>query len=434
MIRTSISFATVLGLAFSTVRADDWPQWRGPNRDGVSADKDLLQKWPEGGPKKLWTISGVGGGYSTPSVSGGLIYGMGKQGGDPSKKKGGGGTEHVWARKEADGSPVWSTPVAEAANVGYGEGGRSTPTIANGKVYAVTMGGDLVCLDAKSGDLIWKKNYVKDFGGAIQSWGFSESVLVDGETVIGTPGSSKAALVKLKADSGSVIWQSEVKSPGGAGGYSSPIKATIDGVEMYINLLGKTGGVVGVDAKSGKLLWQYNRIMNGTANIPTVIVKGNRVFCSTGYGDGGSALLELKKDGDKFAVEELKYHSAKQLQNHHGGMVLVGDHIYMGRGHNNGLPTCVEFKSGTVTWAEEAGAGKGSGSGCVIYADGMLYFRYQNGVVALVKATSSGFELAGRFEIPQKSDKPSWPHPVVANGKLFIRDQDKLHAFDVKAK
>jgi outer membrane protein assembly factor BamB len=411
----------------------DWPQWRGPNRDGTSTETGLLQKWPDGGPKKLWTATGLGGGYSTPSIANGLIYGMGKFGGDPARKKGSGGTEHIWARNEKDGSPAWSTPIAEGANVGYSEGGRSTPTVARGKVYAVAPGGELVCLDAKTGKEIWRKNYVKDFGGSVQSWGFSESVLVDGDAVIATPGSARAAMVKLNADTGAEIWSAAVSNPGRAGGYSSPIKAAIDGVEMYINLLGQSGGVVGIEAKTGKLLWRYTRIMNPTANIPTVVVRGNRVFCSTGYGDGGSALLEIAKSGNEFEAKELKYHSAKQLQNHHGGMVLVGDHLYLGRGHNNGLPTCVEFKTGEIAWAEDSGAGKGSGSGCVTYADGMIYFRYQNGVVALVKATSSGFELNGRFEIPQPSGKPSWPHPVIANGKLYLRDQDKLHCYDVNA-
>lgn len=437
MIRMTRSIALGLVLASGLsgfTRADDWPQWRGPHRDGVSLEKDLLQQWPEGGPKKVWTATGLGGGYSTPSVAGGLIFGMGKHGGDPNKKKGGGGTEFVWAIKETDGSPVWSTPICEAANVGYGEGGRSTPTIANGKVYAVAMGGDLVCLDSKTGKLIWKKNYVRDFGGSVQAWGYSESVLADGDAIIGTPCSATATIVKLDAKTGSVIWQSKIKNPGGSGGYSSPVKATIAGVDMYINLLGKTGGVVGVDAKTGKLLWQYTRIMNGTANIPTVVVKNNSVFCSTGYNDGGSALLEITRDGEQFNVREVKYYSSKELQNHHGGMVLVGDHIYMGRGHNNGLPTCVEFKTGQIVWAEDTGAGKGSGSGCVTFADGMIYFRYQNGVVALVKATSSGFELNGSFSIPDPSGKPSWPHPIIANGHLLLRDQDKLHSFDIRAK
>ena len=401
----------------------DWPQWRGPNRDDVSAETGLLQKWPDGGPKKVWTVSGLGGGYSTPSVAAGKIFGMGKIDAD----------EHIWALNEADGSPAWSVSIGTAAKVGYGEGGRSTPTYANEKVYTVSMSGDLVCVNAKDGSPVWKKSYTKDFGGKVQSWGFSESVLVDGDAVIATPGSAAAAIVKFKADTGETIWQAPVKDPGGANGYSSPVKATVDGVPMYINLLGKSGGVVGVHADSGKLLWQYKHVMNGTANIPTVVVKDNFVFCSTGYGDGGAALIKLTKSGDVFAVDELKYHPAKTLQNHHGGMVLVGDYVYLGRGHGRGLPTCVDFKTGNVVWAEDEAAGKGNGSGCVTYADGMLYFRYENGVMALVKASPKGFELEGRFDIPEKSGKASWPHPVVANGKLYVRDQDKLHCFDVKA-
>lgn len=407
-----------------TVKPTDWPQWRGPNRDDVSAEKGLLQKWPEGGPTKLWTRSGLGGGYSTPSVAAGRIYGMGKIDKD----------EHIWAVSEEDGSPVWNVPVGAARKVGYDEGGRSTPTYANDKVYAVTMGGDLVCLNAKDGSKVWSKSYVEDFGGSVHAWGYSESVLVDGDAVIGTPCSARAAMVKLKADTGEVIWQGPVKKPGGAGGYSSPVKATIDGVPMYINLLGKDGGVTAFHADTGKVLWQYNRIMNGTANIPTVIVKGNHVFCSTGYGDGGSAVLKISKTTDGFTADEVKYNNSKTLQNHHGGMVLIGDYVYMGRGHNNGLPTCVEFKTGDIVWKEDEGAGKGNGSGSLTYADGMLYFRYQNGVMALVKADPKGFELMGRFDIPEKSNKPSWPHPVVSNGKLYVRDQDKLHCFDVKAK
>jgi outer membrane protein assembly factor BamB len=423
MIPSSLLLTLALAAA-APLKPTDWPQWRGPNRDGVSGEKNLLQKWPDGGPTKLWTAADLGGGYGTPSIAAGKIYGVGKFGNE----------EKVWALNEADGKPAWSTPFAEAVKVGYGEGGRSTPTYADGKLFVVGMGGELACLTAADGKLVWKKNYVKDFGGKVQNWGYSESVLVDGDAVVGTPGSASAALVKFKAADGDVIWKAEVANPGSAGGYSSPVKAEIHGVPMYVTLLGKSGGVVGIDAKTGKLLWQYTRVMNGIANIPTVVVKGDHVFCSTGYGDGGSALIQIEKVGDEFKVNEKKYLGARDVQNHHGGMVLVGDHLYMGRGHNNGLPTCVEFKTGTVVWKEDNGAGKGTGSGCVTYADGMLYFRYQNGVMALVRASPGGFELAGRFDIPEKSGKASWPHPVVSDGKLYVRDQEKLHCFDVKAK
>lgn len=406
--------------------AHDWPQFRGPERNGASAEAGLLKAWPEAGPEKVWTSTERGGGYGSVSIASGVIYGAGKM------KD---GKEHVWALDEATGQQMWSTPYAEAEkNISFGEGPRSTPTYANGKVYAVSINGTLACLNAANGKLVWTKNYVKDFGGSIQAWGYSESVLVDDGKVIGTPCSPKAAMVALKADTGEQAWVATVKSPGSAGGYSSPIKATIGGVSMYINLLGNSGGMVGVDAKTGKVLWQYSKIMNGTANIPSPVVKGNHVFASTGYSDGGTALLELKVAGGKVTAKELQYYSSDELQNHHGGMVPVGEYVYLGNRHNSGLPACVEIATGSIMWKENKAAGGGTGSGTVIAADGMLYFRYENGVVALVKADPKGYEFVSSFKIPQPSRSPSWQHLALANGKLYIRDQDKLHCFDVKAK
>ena len=402
----------------------DWPQFRGPNRDGASTETGLLQEWPKGGPKKDWTITGCGGGYGTVAVSAGFIYGTGRIG----------GKEYAWCLSEKDGKEVWNVEFAEGKRspAGYDEGPRGTPTVVGDKVYVVSVGGELACLAAKDGKKIWSKNYVKDFKGGIPGWGYSESVLVDGEQVIGTPCSNSNAMVALKADTGELIWNTEIKSAGAAGGYSSPAKMTVNKVDMYVTLLGKAGGVVGIDAKTGKALWQYTKVMNGVANIPTPVVKDAAVWCSTGYGEGGSALLNIKESQGKFEAEEVKYYNNKELQNHHGGMVLAGDYVYFGHAHNNGYPACVELKTGEIKWKENKGAGGGRGSGCVVYADGMLYFRYQNGTMALVKASPDKFELKGSFEIPDKSGKDSWQHPVVANGKLYIRDQDKLHCFDVK--
>jgi outer membrane protein assembly factor BamB len=400
----------------------DWPQWRGPNRDGVSLEKGLLKEWPKDGPKKDWTVSGCGGGYSSPAVAGGFIFGSGK-----INEK-----EVIWCRKESDGSPVWTTPFADAKKVGYDEGVKSTPTIHNGKVYVLGVGGDLVCMDAEKGGIVWQKSFTKEFKGRMMSgWGYSESVLIDGDKLICTPGADDAAVVALKPADGSVIWKAAVKNCGGAG-YSSVVKATINKVDMYITLLGKSGGVVGIDAKTGKLLWQYTRIMNGTANIPTVVVKDDLIWCSTGYRDGGSALLKIESSSEGFKPNELKYYNADELQNHHGGMVLVGDYVFMGNRHNNGHPACVELKTGNIKWKENQGAAGGAGSGCVVAVDGLLIFRYQNGKVALVKANPEKFEVTGSFTIPEASGKPSWQHPVVANGKLYLRDQDKLHCYSVK--
>ncbi|MCU0704003.1 MAG: PQQ-like beta-propeller repeat protein [Fimbriiglobus sp.] len=416
-----VSLAVAAFALSADVKSFDWPQWRGPNRDGVSQETGLLQDWPKDGPPKAWTVSGCGGGYSTVAVAGGFIYGTGKID----------NKDHVWCRKEADGKPVWSTPIGEYRKTGYEEGTRSTPTVAGGRVFAVTPGGTLVCINAKDGKEVWRKDYVKDFGGNVPGWGYSDSVLVDGDLVICAPAGKKAAVAALKAANGAVVWQTEGAKVGGAAGYSSPVKTTVGKTDMYVVLLGKGGGVTGVDAKTGKLLWQYDKIMNGTANIPTAVVKGDRIWASTGYGDGGSALLHIKQSGGKFEAEEVKYYD-KAVQNHHGGMVLVGDYVYFGNAHNSGHPACVDFKTGDVKWKETKGAAGGSGSGSVVYADGRLYFRYENGKVALVKADPDKFEAAGSFDIPEKSGKPSWQHPVIANGKLYLRDQDKLHCFDVK--
>jgi outer membrane protein assembly factor BamB len=401
----------------------DWPQFRGPNRDGFSPETGLLKKWPANGPPKVWTAAGRGAGYSSVSVVGGMIFGTGKTD----------GRESIWALDEATGEPKWATPFTTSGEAERGDGPRSTPTYAAGKVYAVGSDGTLACADAATGKLLWSKSYTKDFGGTVQHWGYCESVLVDDGKVIGTPCSASAAMVALNADTGEVIWKTAVARPGDAGGYASAVKAEVGGVPMYVNLLGQSGGVVGVHAETGKLLWQYARVMNGTANIPSPVVKGDLVFASTGYG-AGAALLQMVPSGGSVTVKELKRHSGGELQNHHGGMVPVGDYIYLGSQHNRGFPACVEFKTGEIKWAQQRGAGRGDGSAATAAADGMLYFRYQNGVMALIKADPEQFELVSSFQLPERSRSPSWPHPAIANGKLYIRDQDKLLCFDIKAR
>lgn len=419
-----LSAAWLMPAAELQVKPTDWPQFRGIDRTAVSKEGGLLKEWPENGPKKVYSVSGLGGGYSTVSVVGGFIFGTGKRGDQ----------EVLFALKEEDGSEVWALSFADAKRVSYGEGPRSTPTYHKGKVYAIGVGGDLICADAESGKKVWAKNFVRDFGGKMMSgWGYSESVLVDGDKLICTPGAATAAVVALNPETGETIWKSAIRNPGGAG-YAAPMKTQVGNMPMYITLLGKSGGLVGVHADTGKLLWQYTRIVNGTANIPTSIVRGDMVFASTGYGDGGAALLKLKPKGDVIEVEELKYYSSRELQNHHGGMVLLGNHIYLGRGHNNGLPTCVEFSTGKIAWAEDYGAGQGNGSAAIAAADNMIYLRYQNGTMALIKANPREYEFVSAFKLPEPSGKPSWPHPTIANGKLFIRDQDKLHVFDLKSK
>ena len=410
------SLALTLTLALAP--AADWPQWRGPDRTGVSKETGLLKSWPKDGPPKDWVAKDCGGGFSSVAVAEGFIYGTGRKD----------GKNIAWAKKEADGSPVWSTPYAN-------DGGEpnSTPVVAGGRVYALTTAGTLASLDAKTGKVVWAKSFTKDLGGKMMSgWGYSETPLIDGDKLVCTPGGDACAVAALKADTGEVIWKTEVKNTDGAG-YASPVKTTVGGVPMYITLLGKRGGTVAVHADTGKLLWQYAKVSNGTANIPTVVTRDDLVWTSTGYGDGGSALLKMKADGnDAVSVSEEAHYESGELQNHHGGMVLVGDHVYFGNAHNSGHPACVEFKTGEVKWKENKGAAGGGGSAAVVYADGMLYFRYQNGVVALIEANPKELKVAASFREADRSGRECWAHPVVANGKLYLRDQDKLVCYDVK--
>lgn len=396
----------------------DWPQWRGPNRDGQSPAKGLLRKWPEGGPKLDWQADGLGKGYSSVSLGGGRIYTMGQRDGQ----------QQLIALDGKNGRQLWSSPVGPEAN----DGPNGSPTFDGQRVYALGTAGDLVCCDAASGKELWRKNFAQDFGGKMMSgWGYSESPLVDGEKLVVTPGGPDAALVALDRGTGQEIWRTKLPedlgSKGGDGaGYSSIVVSNAGGQRQYVQLLGR--GVVGVSADDGRFLWGYNGVANDTANIPTPIVKGDFVFCSTGYGTG-SALLQIVRRGNQWAAVEKYFLPAVELQNHHGGLILVGDYLYGGHGHNNGFPICVELATGKIAWRKDRGPG--TGSAAVTYADGNLYFRYDNGLMALIAATPKGYEERGTFEIAGGS-QPSWPHPVVADGKLYLRDQDKLLVYRLK--
>lgn len=400
----------------------DWPTWRGPNRDGISPETGLRHEWPEDNPpKELWRTKGLGKGMSSLSISGGKFFTIGEKG----------GKTYLICRKAEGGEDVWETEFSGGGDP------NGTPTVdpASGLVFAISRGGDIACCEVESGKLVWKKSFSGDFGGKMMSsWGFSESPLVDGDRVICTPGAQDALLAALDKKTGKVIWKTDASGAdlGSAGqdgaGYGSAVISQGGGIKQYVQLVGR--GLVGVAADDGRLLWNYNRIANGTANIPTPIIKGDYVFGSTGYGDGGSALLELRKSGSNgVSAKEVYYLDNKELQNHHGGMVLVGDYIYMGHGHNNGFPECVELKTGKTHWDRPRGAG--SGSAAVVYADGYLFFRYQNHIMALIEATPDGYHLKGSFKIGS-SNGESWPHPVIHDGKLFLRDQDELLCYDLK--
>lgn len=410
-----------------TATASDWPGFRGANRDGLCTETGLLQQWPKAGPAKVWTARNLGLGFGTPSVAGGKIYGLGTRG----------GKDGVWALKEADGSELWFAPFDDPRKSNQNNGPSGTPTVSDGKVYALSSNGKLVCLEAGTGKKVWGVDYVNDYGGRVQNWGYTESPLVDGDKVIGTPGSARGTVVAWNKDTGKEIWKAELRGgAGNGGGYSSPIKATIGDIPMYIVLLGQSGGLVGVHAETGKLLWQYTAAaMGGTAQIPIPIIKGDLVWVSTAY-RGGSALLQLVPEGkDKVTVKELKTYRS-DLMNHHGGMVLVGDYVYFGHAQNSGMPVCVEFKSGEIKWGPEKYPAGAQGSAAVLFADNRLYFRYQNGMMVLIEPSPQELKVVSSFKLPEpdvRGAPQSWPHPVIANGKLYVRDQNVLYCYNVTA-
>jgi outer membrane protein assembly factor BamB len=415
------SCSRTLGLVLLAVgfSASDWPQWQGPDRTDLCRETGLLKSWPASGPPLLWKATGLGQGYSTPSIAAGRIYTMGNVDNN----------ECVMALDDAvAGKIIWSTPIGAVRSDGGGmPGPRSTPTVDGDLVFALGMNGDLVCLESATGKPRWHVDLVKDFGGEMMSqWAFCESPLVDGDRLVCTPGGKDATMVALDKQTGSVIWKAEVPS-GDKAGYSSIVIADVDGIKQYVQLTGK--GLIGIDAASGKFLWRYNRMANRVANISTPIVRGNLVFCSTSYG-AGSALVRLERVKDGIEAHEIYFLPGKIFENHHGGVVLVGDYLYGGHGRNLGVPVCIEFATGKVMWRHEKPAG--TRSAAVLYADGEVYFRYENGVLALVDASPAGYHERARFKLPDNSGKPSWPHPVIANGKLYIRDQDTLLCFDVK--
>lgn len=391
----------------------DWHRWRGPNADGISTETGLLDRWTGDGPPLVWSSRGMGRGMSSVVVSKGKIYTMGKIRGS--------GAALICA-SDSDGSVLWSTPAGDNGET------NATPTVdvESNLVFGTTKEGNMICANAQTGQKVWSKSFKNDFGGKMMSgWGYSESPLVDGDRLIVTPGGDRGVLVALDKKTGRGIWSTTMSGAGGAG-YATPVVANCGGVKQYITLI--RHGIIGVSAKTGKLLWHYKKIGNGTANIPTPIVKGDYVFCSTGYGDGGSALLQVGKGGR--GVREIWYKSNRELQNHHGGMVLIGKYIYMGHGHNNGLPVCVDMASGRIQWGPERGAGRQSAA--LVAAEGHLYFRYEDGTMALVEATPKGYNLKGSFTIASVNGK-SWPHPVIAGKRLYLRDQDQLHCYNIAA-
>ena len=411
------SFLAIIGLSLTASIADaaDWPQWRGPQRNGISSEKGLLQQWPQQGPKLLWQAGDIGFGYSTPAVVGDRLYLISNEGSD---------NEFVQALAVRDGKQIWSTRIGK---VGPNQrqnypGARSTPTMVGDVMYALGSDGDLACLETATGQVRWQKNLRSEFGGQPGSWAYSESPLVDGDVVICTPGGGEATIVALNRRNGDLIWKCAVPE-GDEAAYASAIITKAAGVKQYVQFLGK--GLVGVEAETGKFLWNYDRTAEGSpANIPTPLAYKDYVYSATGR--GGAGVVRIAARQGRVTAEEAYY--SRDLPTSLGGIVEVDGYLY---GTNSAGLICAKFTTGKVQWQDRS-----IGASSICFADGRLYLHGENGDVALVEATPEQYREKGRFTPPnQPQDRgrsKAWAYPVVADGRLYIRDLGVLWCYDIR--
>lgn len=408
--------------ANKSLSTSDWPQWRGPERNGLSLESGLLKQWPKEGPKLLWQVNDIGDGYSTPSVVGTRIYLMSNRGME---------NEFVQALSTEDGKPIWTTRVGAVGNPDqdppYAKA-RSTPTVDGEFLYALGSDGDLACLDTRNGKIRWQKSLRKEFAGQPHEWAYAESPLVDGAVVVVTPGGAQATIVALNKKTGAVVWKSAVPGADPAG-YASAIVVQGGGRKQYVQFLSK--GMVGVDAKTGEFLWRFKEVVKGPAQAFTPVARGAYVY--GGALSIGGGLVRLKPDNGGVAAEQVYFE--RGLPNGFGGAVLVGDYLYGTQISGRGL-VAVEFTTGKIRWKTES-----IGTGSVAYADGHLYLHDENGDCVLVEATPEGYHEKGRFTPPNPPRKKqagqlaekAFAYPVIANGRLYIRDLRTLWAYDIKA-
>jgi outer membrane protein assembly factor BamB len=386
----------------------DWPQWRGPDRSGVSRETGLLKEWPKSGPPQIWSVSDLGSGYGSISTSGDRIFVQGMKNRQSV----------ITALNRADGKTVWTKVIGQAQSNDRGPGPRGTPTVDGDRVYVLTENGDLSALRTQDGTRLWQRNILAEFRANNIGWLISESPLVDGNLVIVTPGGRGAGMAALDKMTGKTVWTS--KDLHDEAGYSSPVVADVQGVRTVMTLTSQAG--VGVRVSDGKLMWRYQEVANNTANAATPVYSDNKVFYSSGYNTGG-ALLALRASGGQVQAREVYF--TREMQNHHGGVVLVGSHLY---GFNNAILACLDFATGKTIWRDRS-----VGKGAITAADGHLYVLGEDHVMGLVEASPAGYREKGRFSIRDQG-LPSWAHPVVSGGHLYIRNQATLTSYDIRGK
>jgi len=411
--KARVSAAVVIAIAFAvTVSGQapvpgDWPQWLGPSRNGISPETGLAQQWPPAGPPVVWSAEGLGAGYGTVVVKGGRLFVQGLRGRQTM----------LHSLNAADGKYLWSKPLGSGGDNDRGPGPRSTPTLDGDRVYVLTENGELWCM-REDGTEVWHRNILREFSGRNIGWLLSESPLVDGDRVVVTPGGRQAGIVALDKMTGKTIWTSKELSD--EAGYASAIAIEVQGIRAYTTFT--ANAAVGVRATDGKLMWSYRTAANGTANITTPVFFQDKVFYTSDYGTGAGLVTLRPQNGSLAATEN---YFTRDMQNHHGGVVLVGGTIY---GFSNAILTALDFATGKMLWRDRS-VGKGS----VSYADNRLYMLSEDNVVGLAEVTAKGYREVGRFTIADQG-LPSWSHPVVSGGRMYIRNQNVLTAYDVRAR
>ena len=407
-------------------QAADWPTFRGAERTGVAPDTDLLESWPATGPKLAWETAGAGRGYASLAIAGNRIYTLG-DGLSTAEDK----DEYLSCFDRETGKQLWKTKTGQpwAEGPDSWQSSRSTPTVDGDTVYVLTPQGQLVACATADGKERFRVDLKAQFGGKKgDSWGYSESVLVDDNRLVCTPGGEQATLVALDKKTGKLIWSCPMKGDRGAGHssivISQPLSGKTGGRKVYVQTT--AAGAFAVDAQTGKFQWAYP-IDQTTAVIPTPIVRGDLVFFSAGYKRGGALLRQVPAAGGGVAMEEV-YGLKQELANKHGGIVLVGDHLY-GDSDDAGIPFCAELMTGKVVWKKR---GSGKGSATVTAADGHIYVRFADGTLALVKADPADYAELATFKIPGSDARPSWSHSVILDGRLYLREQDKILCYDLR--
>jgi len=403
MLRYLISFALIL--IVTTTFAQNNSQWRGENRDGKYPDTGLLKSWPVDGPKLLWHFDNLGEGHASAAVTKDVVYTSGTE-----------GDNGFIIALDHTGNELWKSVYGKEWMDSY-DGVRTTPMVNDGMLYVYSGYGELVAMNASNGDKLWSKNMLDEFNGGNIRWGVTENLLVDGDKLFCTPGGDEASMVALNKKDGSLIWKA--KGNGDKSAYCSPAMVKLPNRSLLVTHT--QNNIIGVDAETGKFLWNVDFPNKYSIHPNTPIYKDGMIYCFTGYGKGG-VMLNLSADGS--SVTEVWRNET--LDNQMGGAILLDGKIY-GSGHANRQWFCLDWKTG-----EQLFAAKMLSKGNVIYADGMLYCYGDSGEIALVDVSEDSFNKVSSFRVPY-GQKQHWAHLVIHNKRLYVRHGNSLMVYSLKA-